>query len=281
MDYPTTIDQTAALRRLHQTVQSLNEAMPVKTFTRTQASGTTKTIIYRPKAINGNVKATAEHLLKAYIRQYYSTINTLGNAAFSDALPSLATNGVQIAAMRSFSDRTARNHIATLRATNIVSDYKFHGSEADFEVWINPEIIFNFPQLEVEKTKISTISAALLPPQDNNFPHKANVTHSNKVIEIDNVSNQHSDIQKSEVQLTHGNNHGDTEQPQPSSPQPPKDSDRHSNNQQGARRGGLNATTTAQKPNAKPYLKASSTVFGSTPSSYSIPRAISNRGKKN
>lgn len=216
MQYPRKIDQTAALRRLHQQVQSLNDAMPVKTFIRTQKSGTAKTIIYRPKRVNGNVKATGEHLIKAYIKEFYKTIDSIGDAAFTDGLPSLATNGTQIAAWRSFSDRTSRNHIATLRDAGIVSDYKFHGSEADFEVWINPEILFDCPQLTVEKSQISAITGLILDEIDKNFPHIVTVTHSNKEIEIDNVSNQHSDIQKAESKIElHGNNHGDTEQPEP------------------------------------------------------------------
>lgn len=216
MEYPRKIDQTAALRRLHQNVEKLNDAMPVKTFVRTQKSGTTKTIIYRPKRVNGNVKATGEHLIKAYVKEFYKTIANLGDAAFTDGLPSLATNGTQIAAWRSFSDRTSRNHMATLRAAGIVSDYKFHGSEADFEVWISPEILFDCPQLTVEKSKNSDIANVVFSTIDKNFPHRVTVTHSNKEIEIDNVSNQHSDIQKTENQIVmHGNNHGDTEQPEP------------------------------------------------------------------
>lgn len=215
MEYPRKIDQTAALRRLHQNVEKLNDAMPVKTFVRTQKSGTTKTIIYRPKRVNGNVKATGEHLIKAYVKEFYKTIANLGDAAFTDGLPSLATNGTQIAAWRSFSDRTSRNHMATLRDAGIVSDYKFHGSEADFEVWINPEILFDCPQLTMEKSKKSDIANVVFSTIDKNFPHKVTVTHSNKEIEIDNVSNQHSDIQKTENKIVmQGNNHGDTEQPE-------------------------------------------------------------------
>lgn len=216
MQYPQKIDQTAALRRLHQQVKSLNDAMPVKTFVRTQKSGTAKTIIYRPKRVNGNVKATGEHLIKAYVKEFYKTIATIGDAAFTDGLPSLATNGTQIAAWRSFSDRTSRNHIATLRDAGIISDYKFHGSTADFELWINPEILFDYPQLEVEKSQISAITSIVLDEIDKNFPHKVTVTYSNKEKEIDNVSNQHSDIQKTESEIVmQGNNHGDTEQPEP------------------------------------------------------------------
>lgn len=216
MQYPRTIDQGAALRRLHQNVQELNEAMPVKTFVRTYTSGSTKTIAYRPKRINASTKATAEHLVKAYVKEYYKTISTIGDAAFTDGLPSLTTNGVQIAAWRSFSDRTSRNHLATLRDAKIVSDYKFHGSEADFEVWINPEILFDCPQMEADQQKLSTITAQVLAQSDKNFPHRVTVTYSNKDIEIDNVSNKHSDIQKAESQaVSHGDIHGDTEQQQP------------------------------------------------------------------
>ncbi|WP_428657604.1 hypothetical protein [Runella sp.] len=216
MKYPRTIDQSAALRRLHQNVNKLNEAMPVKTFQRTQKSGSVKTIVYRPKRINASTKATAEHLVKAYVRQFYKTINAIGDAAFTDGLPSLETNGVQIAAWRSFSDRTSRNHLATLRDANIVSEYKFHGSEADFEVWINPEILFDFAQLEVEKSQISAITGTVLDHLDKNFPHKVTVTHSNLDIEIDKASKQHGDIQKTEGLLVEqGNNHGNTEQQQP------------------------------------------------------------------
>lgn len=216
MEYPRTIDQSAALRRLHQTVNKLNEAMPVKTFTRIQPCGSTKTIVYRPKLVNAGTKATAEHLIKAYVRQFYKTIAAIGDAAFTDGLPSLETNGVQIAAWRSFSERTSRNHLATLRDANIVSDYKFHGSEADFEVWINPEILFDLPQVEVQKNQISTIADVISADSNKNFPHKVTVTHSNYKIEIDKVSNEHGDIQKAEgLNVEHGNNHGNTEQQQP------------------------------------------------------------------
>lgn len=226
MQYPQKIDQTAALRRLHQQVKSLNDAMPVKTFVRTQKSGTTQTIIYRPKRVNSNIEATAERLIKAYVREYHRIISTVGQAAFENpspngegrgeaSLPSLATNGTQIAAWRSFSDRTSRNHIATLRDAGIISDYKFHGSTADFEVWINPEILFDYPQMAVEKSRNSDIANVVFSQIDKNFPHRVTVTHSNKEVEIDNVSNQHSDSQKTDGIECHSDNHGDTEQPKP------------------------------------------------------------------
>lgn len=235
-----TIDQSAALRRLHQKVEALNAAMPVKTHKRTMASGSEKVVITRPKRVNASTKATAEHLVKAYVREFYRTTRTLGNA--TDEVPSLLTNGVEIAAWRSFSDRTSRNHIATLRECGIISDYKFRGSQADFEVWISPEILFDAPTSTVENSNFSTLISSALGEMSKNFPHKVTVTHSNLEIEIDNVSCEHSDQQKAVAAAIHSDIHGDTEQHQPEANTPT--SPCHSDNQQGgAAAGGPRAKT--------------------------------------
>ncbi|MEO9870394.1 MAG: hypothetical protein ABJQ69_03765 [Ekhidna sp.] len=56
-------------------------------------------------------------------------------------LPSLKTNNVQLSKMASASTRTIQRHIKRLREAGIVTHKLWHGTNASYELWINPQIL--------------------------------------------------------------------------------------------------------------------------------------------
>lgn len=220
---PDHIDQYQALNRWHQQVVEVNEAVPVTTSTRTLSDGRVLTIVRKPKAISANAKATGTRIVKQYVREYLRTVRMLGlPTATAEGMPGLYTNCVEIAAMRGCSDRTARTHIRQLQKVGLVTNYKFHGSKHDFELWINPDILWA-PQLQEALVKSAALADAAAddrvdkpvemplntPTGDplkprviseivKNFPHKVTVNHSNYEME----NNKKDCVEKHGDQIT-------------------------------------------------------------------------------
>lgn len=225
---PKSIYQYGALQRWHQMVEKLNESQPVKTTTRRMPDGREITIIRKPKAVNSNEKATGERIIKDYIRDFMKAVQHLGDAAFSDGLPGLLTNSVEIGARRSCTDRTARTHVRKLQKIGLISQYKFRGSRHDFELWINPEILWTTPQTAVDDASESAPQTASIGQILKNFPHKVTVNHSNNETETIECSHvEHGDGLSAEALGKHGDdNHGNSERQQPKSAE--NEPERHS-----------------------------------------------------
>ena len=229
------LDPLAARSRWASTVKELNAAQPVKTVRRKLTDGSIQTVLTRPKAVSGNVRATGERLISCYIGEMKGIYKRAGELAFDKGLPGLAINCVTLGQKRSISDRTARTHLSKLRAAGLISRYEWHGTRADFEVWISPEILWGKALLEANLAENSTEKPVFLSSKVTNLPlNNVTVTHSNKEIEImkgtpvvDNTATSQGDTQQSD------NIQGYTERQHPvapdnaptASPEPPCHSD--------------------------------------------------------
>lgn len=70
-----------------------------------------------------------------------------------DNLPTLQTNNQQLAKLVKCSSRTIQRHVARLRSAGIITNKTFHGSNANYELLINPEILLIREKLSVDNTK--------------------------------------------------------------------------------------------------------------------------------
>jgi len=60
-------------------------------------------------------------------------------------LPSVRTNNVQLAHLTEASPRTIQRHIKKLLEAKVITAKIFHGSNADYELWLNPDLLVLTP----------------------------------------------------------------------------------------------------------------------------------------
>jgi DNA-binding Lrp family transcriptional regulator len=68
-------------------------------------------------------------------------------------IPSLQTNNKQLAKLVKCSPRTIQRHITKLLDSGIITEKKFHGSNSNFELWLNPKILLIKSKKPVDKLK--------------------------------------------------------------------------------------------------------------------------------
>ncbi|WP_161889280.1 hypothetical protein [Pontibacter russatus] len=136
------INQKQALLAWHLFVEKMNAAQPLVERRRKHSDGSEQVFFTRTKLISGNVKDTGTRIILDYIKAYEQSVCLGFTPEHENDLPSLFTNSSKLSDMRSFSERTMRNHISKLRKLGLISGYQFHGTFHDFELWISPEIIF-------------------------------------------------------------------------------------------------------------------------------------------
>ncbi|UHG93352.1 hypothetical protein [Spirosoma oryzicola] len=227
IDYTKVICQTSSLRRVHNRTRALNEAMPAKTFTKV-INGQEVEYQRKPKAVTGSVEATLERLVKNYIREHHKLLKTVGQPAFDAGLPPLRLSRPQLAMQRTIAEKTAYNHLATLRKLGFITDYKFRGSKHAFEIWIDPTLLFQperlvdavtaqpYPQPAVDSSKSSASEphkiASILAQTANFTAYKASSNQRTKETEI----NKADECGQGNDQIQQGNeNQGNTERPAP------------------------------------------------------------------
>lgn len=81
-------------------------------------------------------------------------------------LPTLQTNNIQLAKLVKCSSRTIQRHIHKLRKAKIIIDKIFHGSNSNFEVLINPNILLIKHKLSVDKAN-QELQQALIKAKQN------------------------------------------------------------------------------------------------------------------
>lgn len=136
------INQKQALLAWHLFVEKKNAEQPLVERKRKHSDGSEQTFFTRTKLIPGNVKDTGTRIILDYIQAYEHSVRFGFAPEHESDLPSLFTNSSKLSDMRSFSERTMRNHISRLRKLGLISGYQFHGTLHDFELWIAPEIVF-------------------------------------------------------------------------------------------------------------------------------------------
>lgn len=117
-------------------------------------------------------------------------------------LPTLQTNNQQLARLVKCSARTIQRHIVRLQAAGIITSKTFHGSNANYELLINPEILLIKEKLSVEKAtqvleesleaaRKKDLSATLSTLPTSKCPHtySSNTSNikNNRIIPVDNL----------------------------------------------------------------------------------------------
>ena len=87
--------------------------------------------------LRGGVILTAKEL----IRVYAATLFHLKVKSGQERLPALRTNSPQLATLAQVSDRTIRRHIGKLESAGVIVRRVFHGTQSDYELEINPDLL--------------------------------------------------------------------------------------------------------------------------------------------
>lgn len=120
-------------------------------------------------------------------------------------LPTLQTNNKQLSKLVKCSSRTIQRHILKLQVAGIVTNKIFHGSNSNYELLINPQIVLAKEKLPVDKVKKqlqealdlakqNDVKSSLLEIQKTNCPDTYSCNTSNKInniiIAVDNSGNE-------------------------------------------------------------------------------------------
>lgn len=165
------IENAEAYLRFQNEFRRHNDACEWYTFDRTLANGKVVEIQRQRGTFTEAVKTTFYIVLGQYVASYNRTAATMpaGMYTLGDP-PSLLTNCVRLAKPCDCSDRTVRNHLRKLKELGVVAT-KFHGSNADFELWINPEILFGEDALAAAENSENTPQIAFKGINPKDFPH--------------------------------------------------------------------------------------------------------------
>lgn len=206
------ISKAAARQRFDELCHQKNNEMPMVTVTREveiDGKQVTQTYQRRKKAISDGAQNTGKAIIQSFAWQFKRLVKTLPPDMLEEQ-PSLKTNNVKMAKFRGgLSDRTIRNHIRELKAIGAITGYKFHGSKADFELWINTEVLFGtqeMPQIVGKTTeetyeKSQTQKPVFEPPNGTNFPHRHASSIGNTIVTESKATKKvenHSTIRRQE-----------------------------------------------------------------------------------
>lgn len=120
--------------------------------------------------VRQSVTATAKELIRLY---GISLIKANGVGEVDpDNLPSLKTNNVQLATLSHSSSRTIQRHISKLIEAGVITEKVWHGSNASYELWINPKILCvtrKKSQNELKKERDEQLRKKALEAQKEHF----------------------------------------------------------------------------------------------------------------
>lgn len=169
--------------------------------------------LFNEKAEKGSqrLRTGAVMTAKEIIRIYgISLLKTNGYQEVDiEKLPSLQTNNKQLAKLVKCSSRTIQRHILKLQAAGIITNKIFHGSNSNYELLINPNILLVKQKLNVDnvkkqfqealdQAKENEAKSHLLDIQKTNCPDTYSCNTSNKInniiIAVDNSSQTASEI---------------------------------------------------------------------------------------
>jgi hypothetical protein len=229
-DYTKTICQTSSLRRVHERAKALNDAVPI-TYSIATVNGQEVERPRKYKAITGNVEATAERLVKNYIKEWHKLLKNVGAPALEDGLPPLRLTRPQLSSQRSIGERTVFNHLKKLQELGFLTHKRFRGSKHAFEVWIDPTLLFqaerinsdlfsgaSYPQISANNSFSAPTATATPPLQNPSFlaptANFAAYKASNNSSFEETEKKEGGECGQGYAQSKHGDkNHGNTEQP--------------------------------------------------------------------
>jgi hypothetical protein len=145
---------------------------------RRQPDGTTAKVKehyhVRPGIISDGAEKTLWILTKWQLKavERYRATPALFDGLLVDELPPVATNNEELARVRGrrVADRTIRNHIQELLDAGFILKKQFRGTNADFYLWINPDLVWEPAQQPKNAQTEATHIAAYLAAQGTNFP---------------------------------------------------------------------------------------------------------------
>ncbi|MFY0689106.1 MAG: hypothetical protein JXQ90_18195 [Cyclobacteriaceae bacterium] len=165
-----------------------------------------------------SVVSTAKELIRLYgvslLKE--SSIDT----DLTGDLPSLKTNNVQLAVLSNSSARTAQRHINRLLEAGIITKKIWHGSNASYELWINPHILLakvkkgvndlkSQAKNAIEKTALKFSNSTFNMDKSTNCPHTDSCNTTRDYNLIIGVEKTGDSFQRREQKLTEFSNSGD------------------------------------------------------------------------
>ncbi|WP_210516420.1 hypothetical protein [Hymenobacter terricola] len=85
-------------------------------------------------------------------------------------VPAIAVNCKQLGKRRTLSSRTIRTHIDLLLKLGAITRKAWHGTRADFELWINPKYLWNTPEMPGENDLDRLQIGSILQGEPTKFP---------------------------------------------------------------------------------------------------------------
>ncbi|MBO0360661.1 hypothetical protein J0X19_22060 [Hymenobacter sp. BT186] len=178
---PVLLTVDTSLLRWHLRVDSLWQCTPRSTHIRQMADGTQKVISRRgQRLVSDGAKWTGEFLIKRARKVVQRLLNSglLYGVLVTDTgvqMPSILVNAKELNEKRTLTERTMRTHLKQLEKVGLITRKKGHGSNASFELWINPAFVWETAQNAVEiHTTVDSLTqpaARPLSPNGNKFPH--------------------------------------------------------------------------------------------------------------
>ncbi|RDC63305.1 hypothetical protein [Adhaeribacter pallidiroseus] len=172
------IDLKQALLAWHLTVEELNARQPISERFRTKKNPKTGEFYkqrykHQPKLIKQPVAATGTRLIIEYVKVYDLVLQSKliqESLHESGQLPIFKTNNPDFAALITACEKTVYTHFKKLKHCQIklITGYKFKGSNASYELAINPEILYATSQTNALKIAQKSTGFA---PLSNNLPH--------------------------------------------------------------------------------------------------------------
>ena len=105
--------------------------------------------VEKSQTIKAGMILTAQTIIKVYGR--YLTKVSKQQVIDKDNLPALYTNNGQLATLTRSSTRTIQRHIKRFEKAGIITGKISHGSKRNFQLFINPNILFTNPDISVDK----------------------------------------------------------------------------------------------------------------------------------
>lgn len=193
-------DKQKTLKNFDEFVERHNANAPTYSFVRKSVTPdgeiVEQTVTRRENTIRNTIKNTFSFISKQYEIVFNGYIKHNGVPHTLSDLPPIRTNNERMSRILGASSRTFRSHIKLLEDLGVVSK-KFCGSNADFELRINPKWMVNpFGHKLTDWYSTSTPKPVFEQSSRKNFPHIYLNKINKRDIDIDKAENVDMSIKK-------------------------------------------------------------------------------------